>query len=75
MTKRQANTIIAGIVAVILTQILCTAVLVSSQERARRETAAQAAMRAADAVPRVIIRPAGARLIFDPVPIRQRMIR
>jgi hypothetical protein len=37
MTKRQANTIMGLCTAIILTQILCTAALLCSQERTRKE--------------------------------------
>lgn len=37
LTKRQANTILAGIVAVIAMQILCTAVLLRVLDRSRQE--------------------------------------
>jgi hypothetical protein len=40
LTKRQANTIIGGIIAVLLAQILCTAVLLRGQERTRKEAEA-----------------------------------
>src|SRR5205814_584368 len=40
LTRRQANTIMALCVALIVTQILCTAVLLRGQERARKEAAA-----------------------------------
>jgi hypothetical protein len=40
LTKRQANTIIGGIIALLLGQIICTAVLLRGQERTRMEAEA-----------------------------------
>ena len=40
LTKRQARTLMALCVAVILTQILCTAVLIRNLERTRKEAEA-----------------------------------
>jgi len=79
LTRRQANTIIAGIIAVILAQILCTAVLLRGQERTRKEAEAahpsRTEARPTEAAPRPLVRPAHAPVIFDPVPVERPITR
>jgi uncharacterized membrane protein len=76
MTKKQANTLMALGIAIILTQVLCTAILLRCHARLRvEEQRARAEMNAADVAPRVILRPAGTRLIFDPVRVERPLSR
>jgi hypothetical protein len=88
LKKRQANLIIAGILAVIVTQIACDGLILRGQERTRNThkwvptTGKTVTTRrkvkhakATHAKPRKLVRPPHAPLIYDPAPIERQIKR